>query len=475
MNIIFIASEATPYVKTGGLGDVVGTLPKYLKRLGLNVSLLIPLYKTIKEGNFNLERIYNFEIDIGDKNFQFNIFKDIKNSDYDVFFFDNEYFFNRKGLYNENNVDYPDNDLRFGAFSLAALKFSFSNLEPDIIHCHDWQTSFVPIFKNLYYNNISTKTILTIHNLAYQGIFDFNSLVKLSLPIDFFSIDKLEFYGNVNYLKGGIIFSDFITTVSPTYAKEIQKLEFGFGLDGVLREKRDKLIGILNGIDFEHWNPETDKMIYKNYNLNTINNKRKNKEELFKELNINFSIEKPLFSMITRITSQKGLDLVLKSFIKIINLPLNLIILGMGDKDIEDELIKLGDIYKDKFKPIIKFDEELSHKIYAASDFFVMPSKFEPCGLSQMISLRYGTIPIVRSTGGLKDTVIEYNDIIKCGNGFVFFDYDHIELFEAINRAIKVFNEKEKLNKIIKIGMSCDFSWERSSIEYLNLYRNIKK
>lgn len=472
MKILFVASEAAPFVKTGGLGDVVGSLPKYLKKLNLDVSLILPLYQKIKEKNLDLEFIDEIDIKKEEEVFKFKIYKNKSSFDFDLFFIENDYFFNRKGIYNENNVDYPDNYLRFGFFSLASLKLGIKNLKPNIIHVHDWQTSFLPIYKKIFFNN-NIKTILTVHNLMYQGIFDKNSLKDLGFPDDLFSIDKLEFYGNVNFLKGGLIFSDFITTVSPTYSKEIQKDEFGFGLQGVLKNRRENLIGILNGIDYDYWNPEKDNMIYYKFNINNIDFKKLNKEFLFKELNLNFDIEKPLYSIITRLTNQKGLDLILNVFDKLMELPLNLIILGLGDKDIEDKFLQLNKIYKDKFLSIIKFDEELSHKIYASSDFFLMPSKFEPCGLSQMISLRYGTIPIVRCTGGLRDSVIEYNENIDCGNGFVFYDYEPFELFDAIKRSLKLFEDKVKFQKVIKIAMSSDFSWEKSSSKYLKLYNQL--
>lgn len=472
MKVLLVASEAIPYIKTGGLGDVVGSLPKYLKKLGLNVLLILPLYQKIKEKKLNLEFIDDIDLKKEEEVFKFKLFKDKSNFDFETFFIENDYFFNRKGIYNENNVDYSDNYLRFGLFSLASLKLGIKNLNTNIIHVHDWQTSFLPIYKKILFNN-NIKTVLTIHNLLYQGVFNKNSLKDLGLPDDLFSIDKLEFYGNVNFLKGGIIFSDFITTVSPTYSKEIQKDEFGFSLQGVLKERRENLIGILNGIDYDYWNPENDSMIYYKFNFNNIELKKLNKELLFKELNLNFDTQKPLYSIITRLTSQKGLDLILNIFDELMRLPLNLIILGTGDKDIEDRFLQLNNIYKDRFLSIIRFDEELSHKIYASSDFFLMPSKFEPCGLSQMISLRYGTIPIVRSTGGLRDSVVELNENIGCGNGFVFYDYDSLELLDAVRRSLKLFEDKIKFKRVIKMAMDSDFSWERSSREYLKLYKNL--
>ncbi|MDI6861722.1 MAG: glycogen synthase GlgA [Caldisericia bacterium] len=473
MKIVFVVSEAVPYVKTGGLGDVAGSLPKYLKKSGIHISLILPFYKLIKDKKLSIEYIKEIEIEINDKKFNFKIYKDKENFLFDTFLIENDHFFLRDGIYNENNIDYKDNHLRFGLFSLASLKLIKDIIKPDIIHTHDWQTSFLQIYNKIFQYNF--KTILTIHNLAYQGIFEKDSLFDLGLPQYLFSIDFLEFYGKVNTLKGGIIFSDLITTVSPTYSKEIQKKEFGFGLDGVLKTRRDFLFGILNGIDYDYWNPKTDKFLYANYNFETIENKKINKLNLYKDLNLSFDINNPLYSMITRITDQKGIDLLINIFDELMRLNLNLIVLGVGDKNLENSLKELNLKYKDKFIFINKFDEPLSHILYAASDFFIMPSKFEPCGLSQMISLRYGTIPIVRSTGGLRDTVIEYNKNIGCGNGFVFYDYEPYEFFDAIKRSLKLFEIKEKFLKVIKIGMNSDFSWESSTEEYIKLYEYLMK
>ncbi|MBC7194839.1 MAG: glycogen synthase GlgA [Caldisericia bacterium] len=472
MKITFVASEAHPYIKTGGLGDVVGSLPKYLKKENIGTSLIIPFYKKIKERSLNLEYITEIEININDKIFNFKILKDKENNEIETFLIENDFLFFRDGIYNENNIDYPDNHLRFGLFSLASLKFIKDFLKSDIIHIHDWQTSFLSIYNKIL-SGYNLKTILTIHNLAYQGLFEKSALIDLSLPNYLYSIEYLEFYGKVNFLKGGIIFSDFVSTVSPNYAKEIQKNEFGFGLDGVLKSNSNKVFGILNGIDYEYWNPEEDKFIYKNYNYSTIFNKKLNKEFLYKELNLNFINDYPLYSMITRVTDQKGIDLIINIYDRLMKEDLYLIILGTGDKNYENSLKELSEKYKSKSIFINRFDEVLSHKIYASSDFFLMPSKFEPCGLSQMISLRYGTIPIVRSTGGLRDSVIEFNERIGCGDGFVFYDYDEDELFDAIKRSLKIFNDKEKMNKIIKIGMNSDFSWERSIKEYIEIYKKL--
>jgi starch synthase len=472
MKITFVASESHPYIKTGGLGDVVGSLPKYLKKENLDISLIIPFYKKIKEKNLNLEYVTDIEIKLNENFLNFKVLREKDNNDFNIYFLENDPLFLRDGIYNENNIDYKDNHLRFGSFSLASLKFVKDHIKSDIIHIHDWQTSFLSIYNKIL-SGYNFKTILTIHNLAYQGLFEKNSLNELSFPDYLYSIEYLEFYGKVNFLKGGIIFSDIITTVSPTYSKEIQKSEFGFGLDGVLKSKSHKIYGILNGIDYDYWNPEKDSYIYKNYNTLTFSDKLINKKFLYDELSLNFDINLPLYSMITRITDQKGIDLIINIFEKLMNENLYLIILGTGDKNYEDILNFYNEKYKDKYKFLNRFDEVLSHKIYASSDFFIMPSKFEPCGLSQMISLRYGTIPIVRSTGGLRDTIVEYNDRVNCGNGFVFYDYDGEDLYDAIKRSLILYRDKEKLHKVIKIGMNSDFSWERSVKEYIEIYKKL--
>lgn len=472
MKITFVASESHPYIKTGGLGDVVGSLPKYLKNENLEMSLIIPFYKKIKEKNLNLEYVKDIEIILNDNIFNFKVLKDKDNNDFTTYFLENDSLFLRDGIYNENNIDYKDNHIRFGAFSLASLKFIKDCIKSRIIHINDWQTSFLSIYNKIL-DGYNFKTILTIHNLAYQGIFEKNSLIELSLPDYLYSTEYLQFNEKINFLKGGIIFSDIVTTVSPTYAKEIQKSEFGFGLDGVLKSNSHKIYGILNGIDYEFWNPEKDKYIYKNYNIITISDKLINKKFLYDELSLNFDINLPLYSMITRITDQKGIDLIINIFEKLMNENLYLIILGTGDKKYEDILNFYNNKYKDKYKFLNKFDEVLSHKIYASSDFFIMPSKFEPCGLSQMISLRYGTIPIVRSTGGLRDSITEYNDRISCGNGLIFYEYDGEDLFDAIKRSFILYKDKEKLYKVIKIGMSSDFSWDRSIKEYIEIYKKL--
>lgn len=475
MKIGFVVPEAVPYIKTGGLGDVAGTLPVYLKKLGIETSLIIPLYKKIKEKNIDLELVEESSVKIGGEEYNFSIYKDKENSEIGVYFVENDEFFLRDSLYNTKYGDYPDNYIRFAFFSKVSLDFLVKREGVDIIHVHDWQTSLLPVYKEIFYPNSNVKTVLTIHNIGYQGIFSKDVLSKVSLPDSLFNIDGLEFYGSINYLKGGILFSDYITTVSPSYAKEIQTKEFGFGLEGVLRKRRKDLFGILNGIDYSYWNPETDKFIKVNYGKESLEKKNENKKLLFNELGINFDPSLPLFSVVSRLVSQKGIDILIGGVDEIMKLPPNFILLGTGDKEFEEDLKSLGKKYHDKFVPLIKFDEGLAHRIYASGDFFLMPSKFEPCGLGQMIALRYGTVPIVRRTGGLKDTIQNYHEKTGCGNGISFDNYDVFDLIEAIKRGVKMFSNSEIYRRVQRIGMNCDYSWNSSSKEYLNLYRRLKE
>ena len=475
MKVVFVAPEATPYVKTGGLGDVTGTLPKYLKDLGVEISLILPFYKVIKEKKIPLYRVFSSTLFLNEKIFFYSVYKNNGHSEFDTYFIENDELFSRDGIYSKMEMDYLDNYVRYSFFSLASIKFIFESGGCDVIHIHDWQTSLIPVYKKIYYPKREEKVLLTIHNISYQGIFNKEILKEIDLTESLFNIEGLEFYGNVNFLKGGIVFSDFINTVSLSYGKEIQKEEFGFGLHNLLLKRRDYITGIINGINYSYWNPKIDQYIKVPFALETIYKKIENKNFLYEELGVSFDLEKPLFSMISRITSQKGFDILFEVFEELMKLPLNLIILGTGDIEDEKKLKKLGEIYQEKFIPIIKFDEELSHKIYASSDFFLMPSKFEPCGLGQLIALRYGAVPVVRRTGGLKDTIQNYHEKTNCGNGITFDNYNSFELLEAIKKGVKIFEDKKVYKKIQESGMKCDYSWRSSSKEYLRLYNKIKE
>ncbi|MCF7916455.1 MAG: glycogen synthase GlgA [Candidatus Omnitrophica bacterium] len=455
MKIAFCSSEVYPFAKTGGLADVSGALPLSLAASGHQVKIFMPWYKGIE-----VEKHFD---DFGTVDYQ----------GVEVIFVKNEHFFKRDHLYTTPEGDYPDNLERFSFFCRQMLKITKElNFSPDIIHNNDWQTSLISLYLKVIYKNDEffqdTKTILTIHNLVFQGIFDKKHFEHLDISWDYFNMHFLEFYGKINLLKGGIIFSDLVTTVSPTYAEQIQKPEFGCGLEGVLREKKNSLVGILNGIDTNVWNPKKDQFIYKNY-VTSLKGKLANKISLQKEMGLSQNKDSLLFGMVSRLTEQKGLDILTESLDLILNKS-QLIILGTGDPKYHQILKKKHKNNKDNFALCIDFDEVLAHKIYAAADVFLLPSRFEPCGLSQLISFKYGTIPLVNLTGGLADTV---SDISKGGSGFVLKDYSKTSLSQAIKKAQKLFKDKKKWNSVVKKNMAKDFSWQHAAKQYLNLYKDL--
>lgn len=472
MNVVLASSEVFPFSKTGGLADVAGALPKALVANGLTVSVFSPLYKSIDKINLNLS--LNLNVDFNSQSINTNIYNTSKDG-CDFYFIENEEYFNRDQLYGVGAVDYEDNALRFGFFSKAVLEsLKALKIKPDIIHSNDWQSALINVYLKLFYKDIfaQTKTVFTIHNLGYQGVFDKSYMNNLGLPWDIFALDGLEFYDKINFLKGGIVFADAINTVSKTYAKEIQTSENGFGLDGLLKKFSYKLSGIINGIDTEVWDPKTDKFL--DYSFDNPKDKIKNKKALQKALGLPVG-ELAVFGVVSRLAAQKGMDIFAQSVKKLLqsNVNAQFIILGSGEKDIEDALVELAHTYTDKVSFNLKFDEPLAHKIYASSDFFVMPSKYEPCGLGQMIAYRYGTLPIIRSTGGLKDTVKNYSAKTKNPTGFAFENYDYTELVKTIKKAIDLFDKEAERLKIAQYVMSLDYSWKNQAKEYIKLYKKI--
>ncbi|MGB9793857.1 glycogen synthase GlgA [Caldisericum exile] len=472
MNIGIVSSEAVPFSKTGGLADVAGALFKVLTNIGETVYLFTPYYKKTKEQFKQIEKRVPFKIRIDGIDVEgfANLVEFYKNGF--AVLIEQDHFFDRDNLYGEKGIDYPDNAIRFGFFDKAVLEIiKVLELKIDVLHLNDWQTGLIPMFvkdKGLPY-----KTLYTIHNLAYQGNFDKEVLRSLEIDDKYFSIDGLEFYGKVSFMKAGIVFADKISTVSPTYAKEILTEEFGERMEGILRTRKHDLVGILNGIDYEIWNPQNDPLIYRNFDVENINNKKDNKKRFVEEFGLK-NANAPLFGMVSRIASQKGLDILSESLKEILNEDLNVVILGTGEKPLEEKLKTLSDLYPEKFKLFLTFDEALAHKIYASSDFFLMPSKYEPCGLGQMIAQRYGTLPLVHEVGGLKDTVDNYSEITQCGNGFSFEEYSSDELTLTIKRALLIFKNESLLLKLIRIGMSCNFSWEQSAKKYLEIYKELR-
>ncbi|MHA1377034.1 MAG: glycogen synthase [Candidatus Helarchaeota archaeon] len=472
MKVAFISSESIPYVKTGGLADVSGALSQIMKSKKVEILNFLPFYRQIKGLNYNFETIKE-DLEIPNFEQKSDLLKHYnKRTKLTTYFIKNEFFFNRAEIYN----DYEDNPERFIFFSKAVLNaLKIIDFKPDIIHCHDWQTSPIPILlksKVIFPKFFKrSKILLTIHNLAFQGIGNKDILQKLGLDESYFVQSKLEFHGKINLLKGGIIYSDFINTVSETYSKEIQTDKLGFGLKNELILRKSSIFGILNGIDYSIWNPEIDEFIWKQYSYETIKNKNCNKNELLKSLEMEPN-GTPLIGMVSRITEQKGFDLIIEILDKLMEMDLNLIILGTGQKKYHEILKQYSKKYPEKIAVKLEFNNILAHQIEAGSDMFLMPSSFEPCGLNQMISLKYGTIPIVYNTGGLADTIKDIR-LNKNGNGFVFKEYKSESLYNTIKEALRLYNNKEFWLALQKNAMNCDFSWNKSANKYYKLYQRL--
>lgn len=483
MKIVFASSEISPFIKTGGLADVAGALPKYINDEEFEFIAMMPLYGSINRKDFSLKNTGAVSVPHRGSIVEAGLFSGlIPGSSVAVFFLEYNTFFDRKGAYQENGIDYEDNDERFAFFCRGVLEICrFLNFQPDVIHCNDWQTGLIPVYlKTLYKENrffSGTSVLFTVHNLSYRGLFDPVRAINITgLPWSVFSINGVEFYGMFSFLKGGLYYSDFINTVSPTYSREIQTEESGMGLHGLLQSRSDSLSGIINGIDYSVWDPLTDAMIKKNYGTANTWDKIINSEWLCRFSDIEYDERIPIFGMITRLTEQKGIDLVASVTDEMMKRDLNLIILGTGDEYYHNIFSRFAVRYYGKLSVILRYDDPLSHLIYAGSDMFLMPSRFEPCGLSQLISLRYGTVPVVRDTGGLADTIIGYSphdSSIIGANGFVFSDYSTAALLECIDRALELFKDRSVWRKIMLNGMNCDFSWKVSAGKYEELYRKL--
>lgn len=474
MKVLFVGSEANPFIKTGGLGDVLGSLPKSLIKSDVDARVVIPKYKKIDDNlKKELKFLKWFMVPVGWRTQYCGVFE-YEEDGVKYYLLDNEYYFGRDGLYG-----YYDDGERFAFFNRAVLSFlKLVDFQPDIIHCNDWHTGMIPVLlkveyaKDLFYFNI--KSVFSIHNIKFQGVFP-----KEILP-DLFGYDlepyyngSLAFDGGVSFMKGGLLYSDRISTVSYSYVDEIKTQEYGERLDSILRERGYALNGILNGIDYKEFNPEEDKLIYENFSKNSLEGKAVNKKELQKELGLPVNENAAMISMVTRLTNQKGLDLVVDIADKLLQHDIQLVILGTGDYHYENHFRGLADRYRDKVSANIKFDNGLAHKIYAASDMFLMPSLFEPCGLGQLIALRYGTVPIVRETGGLKDTIYPYNQYSGLGNGFSFRNYNANELLSVTEYALDIFRDKDKWNSIVMQALDSDNSLEKSANDYNEMYKEL--
>ena len=478
-NILFVASEAVPFIKTGGLADVVGSLPKYFDKDKYDVRVIIPKYTCILSEYLD-KMVYkaHFYIDLAWRSQYVGIFE----LEYDgimFYFIDNEFYFSGSKPYGYIHEDIE----KFAFFSKAVLSaIPVIGFKPDIIHCNDWQTGLVPVYLKERFANgeffQGIKSIMTIHNLKFQGIWDLKKVRDITGLADYyFTPDKLEAYNDANFLKGGIIYADYITTVSASYAHEIQTSFYGEGLDGLMRSRSNSLCGIVNGIDYMEYNPETDTRIEFNFSQLTFRKEKwRNKIALQKELSLEVNKSKFMIGIVSRLTDQKGLDLIAYVMDQICAEDVQLVILGTGDEKYENMFRHYDWKYNDRVSSNIYYSEDMSHKIYASCDAFLMPSLFEPCGLSQLMSLRYGTIPIVRETGGLKDTVQPYNEYENSGTGFSFTNYNAHEMLRIINYAKNIYYKKKReWNKIIDRGMLADYSWGLSAKKYEDLYDKLSE
>ena len=476
-NILFVASECVPFIKTGGLADVVGSLPKYIDKNEYDVRVMLPKYKAMKgEYKDKLKYVTHFYMNLAWRNQYVGILEYIYEGVH-FYFIDNEYYFAGYSPY--GNI-YEDVE-KFAFFCKACLSALPSiNFRPDIIHCHDWQTGLIPVYlkdvftQNPFYRGI--KSIMTIHNLKFQGIWDMKTIMDITgLSKYYFAPDKLEAYGDANYLKGGIVYADYVTTVSETYAKEITMPFYGEGLDGLIRARSNSLFGIVNGIDYDTYNPETDPYICKTYNAMTFRKEKyKNKRALQEQLGLEVNEHKFMIGIVSRLTDQKGLDLVECVMEELCSEDIQLVVLGTGESRYENLFRHYAWKYSNRVSANIYYSDDLSHKIYAACDAYLMPSLFEPCGLSQLIGLRYGTVPIVRETGGLRDTVEPYNQYEDTGTGFSFANYNAHEMLGIVRFAKYIYYEKKReWNKIVDRGMAKDFSWRTSAQKYAGLYSRL--
>ncbi len=478
MKVLFAASEGVPHSKTGGLADVAGALPKALAAFGHEVEIVLPRYRMTKPGR-PLPQLKSLTLPLA-SGFKFASIQDGgKLNGVQYYLVECPEYFDRDGLYQENGKDYPDNALRFAAFSFATLELAKRETSPpDIIHAHDWQAALVPIYlRNLYRDDKffeKTSVVFTIHNLGYQGHFPPETLAQISLDSSLFTLEGLEFYGKVNLLKGGIIYSDFVTTVSRKYSEEIQTAEFGYGLEGVLKSRADRLQGILNGVDYEAWDPATDKLIAANYTPDNLKAKEGCKKSLLEKMGAQApALDRPVIGIVSRFAAQKGFDLIEGVAEDLMALEVYVVALGTGEPHYEDLFRRLAQKYAGKFLVKVAYDNTLAHQIEAGADMFLMPSRYEPCGLNQIYSLKYGTVPVVRATGGLDDTIEPFDG--KSGTGFKFAEYSPAALRAALEQAFETYRQPKTWHRLVQNCMRKDFSWTASAKQYAKIYQALTK
>lgn len=477
LHIAMAASEATPFVKSGGLADVAGSLSTALARLGLSVSLIVPCYRSVLQGPFQIEDTgIRFTIPVSDRAETGSLLRATLGDAITVYLVQADRYFDREGLYGTADGDYPDNAERFIFFSRAVLE-ALKAKPPDILHAHDWQAALSVAFLRAdparYQQLSSTKTVLSVHNAAYQGVFWHLDWHLLNLDHRFFTPRYLEFHGKINFLKSGLVFADAITTVSPGYAEEVKTPEQGCGLDGIFRERADSLTGILNGIDNDAWNPRSDPFIASTYDSHSLAEKKVCKTDLQRAFSLPEDPSVPVVGMVSRLASQKGFDLLEEALVELLRRHVQFVLLGSGDRHYQDLFTTIARAHPERVGVKIAFDEALAHRVVAGSDVLLIPSRYEPCGLAQMYALRYGTIPVVRATGGLRDTVHQFDRATGIGNGFVFGPYQAESLLEAMDQTLGVFDRQKDWTVVMKNAMAEDFSWDRSAPAYVRLYRQL--
>ncbi|MBI2875943.1 MAG: glycogen synthase GlgA [Candidatus Tectomicrobia bacterium] len=493
MRILYVSPEVAPYAKTGGLADVAGALPQALRELGHEVWVIMPLYRhVLKQKELSASGLEEFtpplQIRVRDPKGngapqegveEAQIFCRREEIGGGILFVRNDRYFDRENLYGTSQGDYPDNAERFLFFGRAVLELCRTGrFRPQVIHCNDWQTALIPIYlKTLYRDDPSlqdTASLFTIHNMGYQGIFPRETMELFGLGWELFTPSYLEYYNQVNLLKGGILFSDVVTTVSPRYSQEIQTPEYGHGLEGVLVSRQDRLFGVLNGVDYRVWNPATDLYLPAHYEVERLEGKRVCKAELQRRVGLPVREDVPLFGSISRLAAQKGFDLIAEVIDQLVSLDLQWVVLGKGDQQYEDLFREIAARFPHKVSVTLAFDESLAHQIEGGSDLFLMPSRYEPCGLNQIYSLKYGTVPLVRATGGLEDTVKDFDPSRASGTGFKFSDYSASVLFECAKRALTVYYNAPLWRELMRNGMEEDFSWHASARRYVELYETAR-
>jgi starch synthase len=481
MNILIVSSEVVPFAKTGGLADVAGSLPVALQKHGHDVRVITPKYKITGEAEFQLSPVIDsLGIPISNRIENCSVLEGRLEDTVPVYFVKHDQYYHRDQLYGDSQGDYPDNAERFIYFSRSILEICRAvKFFPDIVHCHDWQTGLVPVYLKQFYRNdpafAHTASVYTVHNLGYQGLFWHYDMHLTGLGWELFTPDGLEYYGKINLMKGGLLWADAITTVSQRYSQEIQTKEFGHGLEGVLQYRKDDLYGIVNGVDYSAWNPETDPLIAKNYSPKSLSGKTTCKRDLLKSFGLPFHRDWPVIGMISRLDNQKGLDLVAAIIDKIMKQDVYFILLGAGHEKYQKLFRHIGEKFPKKAGIKIAYDNILAHKIEAGADMFLMPSRYEPCGLNQIYSLKYGTVPIVRATGGLADTINTFQPKNNSGTGIKFNAYKPENLWNAIKTALKAYADQTVWQDLMLRGMAEDFSWDASAKEYERVYKKVQE